>query len=41
MVYEARCQADTARAIFDKWDLDFMPIGKVTETQPFGAVERW
>jgi phosphoribosylformylglycinamidine synthase II len=23
---------DTARAIFDKWDLDFMPIGRVTET---------
>jgi phosphoribosylformylglycinamidine synthase II len=23
---------ETARAIFDKWDLDFMPIGKVTET---------
>ena len=23
---------DTARQIFDKWDLDFMPIGKVTET---------
>ena len=23
---------DTARAIFDKWDLDFMPIGQVTET---------
>jgi phosphoribosylformylglycinamidine synthase len=22
----------TAREIFDKWDLDFMPIGKVTET---------
>ena len=25
-------QAETARAIFEKWDLDFMPIGKVTET---------
>ena len=25
-------QAETAKAIFDKWDLDFMPIGKVTET---------
>ena len=24
--------AETAKAIFDKWDLDFMPIGKVTET---------
>ena len=23
---------ETARAIFDKWDLDFMPIGQVTET---------
>ncbi|MDC1001837.1 phosphoribosylformylglycinamidine synthase subunit PurL [Alphaproteobacteria bacterium] len=23
---------DTARAIFNKWDLDFMPIGRVTET---------
>ncbi|MGB1684742.1 MAG: AIR synthase related protein, partial [Candidatus Puniceispirillaceae bacterium] len=23
---------DIARAIFDKWDLDFMPIGQVTET---------
>ena len=23
---------DTAWAIFDKWDLDFMPIGQVTET---------
>ena len=23
---------DTARQIFEKWDLDFMPIGKVTET---------
>ena len=23
---------ETARAIFDKWDLDFMPIGKVTKT---------
>ena len=23
---------DTARAIFDKWDLDFMPIGQVTKT---------
>ena len=23
---------ETARQIFDKWDLDFMPIGKVTET---------
>ena len=26
-------QAETARAIFDKWDLDFMPIGKVTDTE--------
>ena len=26
-------QAETARAIFDKWDLDFMPIGRVTDTQ--------
>ncbi len=26
-------QAETARAIFDKWDLDFMPIGRVTNTQ--------
>ncbi len=26
-------QAETARAIFEKWDLDFMPIGKVTDTQ--------
>ena len=26
-------QAETARAIFEKWDLDFMPIGKVTNTQ--------
>ena len=25
-------QAETAKAIFDKWDLDFMPIGMVTET---------
>ena len=25
-------QAQTARAIFEKWDLDFMPIGKVTDT---------
>ena len=25
-------QASTARAIFEKWDLDFMPIGKVTDT---------
>ncbi len=25
-------QADVAKAIFDKWDLDFMPIGRVTET---------
>ena len=25
-------QAETARAIFEKWDLDFMPIGKVTDT---------
>ena len=25
-------QAEIARAIFDKWDLDFMPIGRVTET---------
>ena len=23
---------ETARTIFEKWDLDFMPIGKVTET---------
>ena len=23
---------DVARAVFEKWDLDFMPIGKVTET---------
>ena len=23
---------DTARTIFDKWDLEFMPIGQVTET---------
>ena len=23
---------ETARAVFDKWDLDFMPIGQVTET---------
>ena len=23
----------TACAIFEKWDLDFMPIGKVTDTQ--------
>jgi len=23
---------ETAREIFDKWDLDFMPIGRVTET---------
>jgi phosphoribosylformylglycinamidine synthase len=23
---------ETARAIFNKWDLDFMPIGRVTET---------
>ncbi|MEC8807190.1 MAG: phosphoribosylformylglycinamidine synthase subunit PurL [Pseudomonadota bacterium] len=23
---------DTARQIFEKWDLDFMPIGKVTDT---------
>jgi phosphoribosylformylglycinamidine synthase II len=23
---------DTARQVFEKWDLDFMPIGKVTET---------
>ncbi|MDB2390230.1 phosphoribosylformylglycinamidine synthase subunit PurL [Alphaproteobacteria bacterium] len=23
---------DVARAIFDKWDLDFMPIGQVTDT---------
>jgi phosphoribosylformylglycinamidine synthase len=23
---------ETARQIFDKWDLDFMPIGKVTDT---------
>ena len=26
-------QAETARAIFDKWDLDFMPIGRVTDTE--------
>ena len=26
-------QAETARAIFEKWDLDFMPIGKVSDTQ--------
>ena len=26
-------QAEIARAIFEKWDLDFMPIGKVTDTQ--------
>ena len=26
-------QAETARAIFEKWDLDFMPIGKVTDNQ--------
>ena len=26
-------QAETARTIFEKWDLDFMPIGKVTDTQ--------
>ncbi len=26
-------QAETARAIFEKWDLDFMVIGKVTDTQ--------
>ena len=25
-------QTETARAIFEKWDLDFMPIGAVTET---------
>ena len=25
-------QTETARAIFDKWDLDFMPIGVVTDT---------
>jgi len=25
-------QAQTARMIFEKWDLDFMPIGKVTDT---------
>lgn len=25
-------QAEIARAIFDKWDLNFMPIGRVTET---------
>ena len=25
-------QADVARAIFEKWDLDFMPIGQVTDT---------
>ena len=23
---------ETARAVFNKWDLDFMPIGQVTET---------
>lgn len=26
-------QAETAQAIFNKWGLDFMPIGKVTDTQ--------
>ena len=26
-------KAETARAIFDKWELDFMPIGRVTDTQ--------
>ena len=26
-------QAEAARAIFEKWDLDFMPIGKVTDTE--------
>lgn len=26
-------QAETAMAIFGKWDLDFIPIGKVTDTQ--------
>ena len=26
-------QAETARAIFEKWDLDFMPIGRVTDTE--------
>ena len=26
-------QAETARTIFERWDLDFMPIGKVTDTQ--------
>ena len=26
-------QAETARVIFDKWELDFMPIGRVTDTQ--------
>lgn len=26
-------QAETAQAIFEKWDLDFMPIGRVTDTQ--------
>ena len=25
-------QAEIAKAIFEKWDLDFMPIGRVTET---------
>ena len=25
-------QTETARAIFEKWDLDFMPIGAVTDT---------
>ena len=25
-------QADVARSIFEKWDLDFMPIGQVTDT---------
>ncbi len=25
-------QAQTARMIFEKWDLDFMPIGKVTDS---------
>ena len=26
-------QAETAKAIFDKWDLDFMPIGMVGQKQ--------
>jgi phosphoribosylformylglycinamidine synthase len=32
---------ETARAIFSKWDLDFMPIGRVTETWPINPAERW